>query len=206
MPKRCGKSAESFPRSRQGRLHGVPECDQEPVQIHGVDGDLRSAMSSRRSGKQMRSTYPGDPPLLVRQHRAAKAASLFSLINQRCIHDAHRALSGASQVDRLLVLRGVKNTDVFLEASMDGFTASRRTSNDPRPTAPSRSGVCLTFARRCRSGAATPIPVSPWEAGRAAAWRRDTGPCADPDGQFRCCLVAGDWSSNPMLAKPPQEQ
>ena len=35
-------------------------------------------------------------------------------------------------MDRMLVVRGVKNMDVFPEASMDGSTASRTTSDDPR--------------------------------------------------------------------------
>jgi hypothetical protein len=36
----------------------------------------------------------------------------------------------------LLVFRGVKNREVFAAASRDGFTAARKTSNDPRPSGP----------------------------------------------------------------------
>jgi hypothetical protein len=50
------------------------------------------------------------------------------------------------------------------------------------------------------------LPLSPWAARKAAALRRDTGLCADPDGRLQCYLAAEGWSSNPTKAKQWQEQ
>jgi hypothetical protein len=48
------------------------------------------------------------------------------------LDDEHQVLWRAPQVGRLLVFRGAKNREVFPAAAMDGFTAARTTSNDPR--------------------------------------------------------------------------
>jgi hypothetical protein len=39
----------------------------------------------------------------------------------------------APQVDRLTCFSGRQKQEVFAAASMDGFTAARKTSNDPPP-------------------------------------------------------------------------
>ena len=59
------------------------------------------------------------------------AASLSFVINQRCSNNNHRVLSCASLADRLFPFRGVKNRDVFLAGSREGFTPSRKGNNDP---------------------------------------------------------------------------
>jgi hypothetical protein len=48
----------------------------------------------------------------------------------------------------ILVFRSVKNREVFPAASMDGFTAVRKTSNDPRPARRQAGGPATRSGRQ----------------------------------------------------------
>ena len=104
------------------------------------------------------------------------------------------ALECRRQPHRALETRPVENTQ-----TLGAQASSRRPGHQYR-------GVRFTFYSLLLLQYRSADSISPWEAGRAAAWRRDRAQCADPDAQLRCCLVAEDYSSNLTLAKRPLER
>jgi hypothetical protein len=123
------------------------------IRTGGAINGGRSAGSGRCTGEEQFQTVHGDAWRIVqvrivdrRQPRSTVGIAhkrralpvgdhLFgapSFSERPGANNRHHAPWRASQVDRLLVFRSVRNREVSPATSKDGFTVFRKTSNDPR--------------------------------------------------------------------------